>query len=96
MPKYISNAYLAHAGKIVQPGEPLELTEEQADRLGDKVELSEETQLGEKTVSELKEEAKAKGIEGYVKMKKDELIDALAKPAPEGATEPFTDDTEQE
>ena len=34
--------------------------------------------LQDKKVSELKEMAKEKGIEGYSKMKKDELIAALA------------------
>jgi hypothetical protein len=38
MPKYIANAYLVHQGKIVQTGNEVELTEEQAKRLGDKVE----------------------------------------------------------
>lgn len=37
MPKYQANAYLAHAGQIVKVGENLELTAEQAERLGDKV-----------------------------------------------------------
>ena len=37
MPKYTANAYLAHKGKIVKPGEELELTAKQADFLKDKV-----------------------------------------------------------
>ena len=43
-----------------------------------KVAKKEETEdLSKKTVAELKEMAKAKGIEGYTKLKKAELIDAL-------------------
>ncbi len=37
MPKYTANEYLVHNGKIVQTGGELELTEVQAERLGDKV-----------------------------------------------------------
>jgi hypothetical protein len=37
MPKYIANAYLVHNGAIVQTGHEVELTEEQAERLGEKV-----------------------------------------------------------
>jgi hypothetical protein len=37
MPKYTANAYLSHKGKLVQPNQEVELTEEQAKRLGDKV-----------------------------------------------------------
>lgn len=37
MPKYIANGYLVHHGKIVQTGNEVELTKEQADRLGNKV-----------------------------------------------------------
>jgi hypothetical protein len=38
MPKYTANAYLVHKGAVVQTGGEVELTEEQAKRLGDKVE----------------------------------------------------------
>jgi hypothetical protein len=37
MPNFKANAYLVHNGKVVQTGDDLELTEEQAERLGDKV-----------------------------------------------------------
>lgn len=37
MPKYTANAYLSHKGEVVKPGVAIELTEEQAKRLGDKV-----------------------------------------------------------
>lgn len=37
MPKYIANAYLLHNGSVVQTGGEVELTKEQAERLGDKV-----------------------------------------------------------
>lgn len=42
MPKYIANAYLVHKGKVVQTGNEVELTKEQADRLGDKVMIIDE------------------------------------------------------
>lgn len=37
MPKYIAKSYLVHKGKVVQTGSEVELTKEQAERLGDKV-----------------------------------------------------------
>lgn len=37
MPKYTANAYLAHKGNIVKPGEELELSAKQAEILKDKV-----------------------------------------------------------
>lgn len=37
MPKYTANAYLSHKGKIVKPGEELELTAKQVEFLKDKV-----------------------------------------------------------
>lgn len=37
MPTYTANAYLSHNGELVQPGVSIELTKEQAERLGDKV-----------------------------------------------------------
>lgn len=42
MPKYIANAYLVDKGAIVQAGQEVELTEEQAEHLGDKVSEMEE------------------------------------------------------
>lgn len=37
MPNYTANAYLIKDGKIVKPDEEIELTKEQAARLGDKL-----------------------------------------------------------
>lgn len=37
MPKYIANGYLLHKGAVVQTGQEVELTKEQAERLRDKV-----------------------------------------------------------
>jgi len=43
MPKYIANGYLVHKGKVVQTGNEVELTKEQAERLGDKVKPANES-----------------------------------------------------
>lgn len=85
MPKYIAKAYLTHQGKVVTPGTEIDLSEEQGRRLveKEKVELTEKEQKAEKTFTELKEEAKEKGIEGYSAMNKAELIAALAAVAEE-------------
>ncbi|WP_458463795.1 Rho termination factor N-terminal domain-containing protein [Paenibacillus sp.] len=78
MPKYITKAYLTHEGNVVKPEQEIELNEQQADRLGDKVELVEgEETIEDKSVTALKKEAKARSIEGYTKMEKDELIAAI-------------------
>lgn len=83
MPKYIANGYLLHKGKVVQTGNEVELTKEQAERLGDKVALVDiEEQTGDKSlqehnVEELKMIAKERGIEDYAKLKKDDLIEAI-------------------
>jgi hypothetical protein len=37
MPKYVANAYLTKDGKTIEPGQEVELTAEQAARLGDKL-----------------------------------------------------------
>jgi len=79
MPKYTANAYLVHKGAVVQTGKSIELTEEQAKRLGDKVSPSTEMTLENKTVPELKEMAKERDIEGYTDMKKAELVAALSE-----------------
>ncbi|RHW33524.1 Rho termination factor N-terminal domain-containing protein [Oceanobacillus profundus] len=83
MPKYIAKAYLVHKGKIIPTDGEVELTKEQGDRLGDKVELINlEEQKGEKslqehTVDELKIIAEERGIEDYTKLKKEDLIKTI-------------------
>lgn len=59
MQKYIANGYLVHKGKIVPTGEEVELTEEQGERLGDKVtaiEPNEPNEAAEDSVDEANEE----------------------------------------
>lgn len=80
MPLYKTTGFLIHEGAVLPIGSDIELNEENAARLNaeqENVVLSEEGQLQEKTVDELREEAKAKGIKNYSKMNKDELIEAL-------------------
>jgi len=80
MPQYKTTGFLIHNGEVLDIGTDIELTEEQAERLNaeqENVVLSEEGQLKEKTVDELREEAKAKGVKNYSKLNKDELIEAL-------------------
>lgn len=84
MPKYVAKSYLLHEGKIVRDGEEVELTSEQAERLGDKVQNPTvanneeyEKPLEEYNVRELRDFADQKNIEGYYDMRKDELIEAL-------------------
>lgn len=79
MPTYIAHEYLNHDGVIIQTGQEVELTEDQAYNLGRKVSLSERQQLEEYTVPELKEQAKKKGLEKVSDLKKDELIDVLVE-----------------
>ena len=40
MPEYKAKGYLIHEGRIIKTGETVELTTEQAERLGDKVGVS--------------------------------------------------------
>lgn len=47
MPKYTSNAYLAKDGKVYGPGKEIELTKEQAEKLGDKVKGADEGEFSE-------------------------------------------------
>lgn len=56
MPKYRSNAFLVQNGATVRPDENLILTEEQAERLGNKVTLLEEPQEVVETPEEVQEE----------------------------------------
>lgn len=90
MPEYRSNAFIIHNGSVVRPDGTLTLEEEQAERLGDKVTLIEESNqdageqeqtesLQDKTIKELKEIAKEKGLEGYSKLDKEQLIEAIEK-----------------
>lgn len=89
--KYTSLIYLSHNESIVRPGEVVELTDEQAERLAGKVEplnvenkgnneqtdKDNETHYQDMKVAQLKEIAKNKGIENSSDMKKQELVDAL-------------------
>ncbi|AQU79723.1 Rho termination factor N-terminal domain-containing protein [Planococcus faecalis] len=80
MPKYTSNAQLVHRGSVVGPEKEIELTVEQAKRLGDKVtavEVEKKDSLSDKTVPELKEVAKDLEIEDFDGLKKAELIQAI-------------------
>lgn len=57
MPKYIANAYLVQKGKVIQTGNKIELTEDQAKRLKDKVSIvdGQETDSGEGVAEEYTE-----------------------------------------
>lgn len=80
MPEYVAKAFLIHNGEVIEPEGTLTLTEEQAEYLNreqENVELSEEGKLEKLTVPELKDLAKDKGIEGYTKLDKAALIEAL-------------------
>lgn len=79
MPRYIANEYLVHEGVLIQTGQEVELTEEKAEELGNKVGLSGKDKLAELTVPELKEIARDNGLEGYAELKKDELVEVLAE-----------------
>lgn len=96
MPKYVvaNESVLIQDGKAFKAGETIELTAEQAERLGSKVQATSET-TG-KTVKELKEEAKAANIEGYSQMNKEELIAALAKDGEQEDEAAPTEDGEQD
>lgn len=90
MSKYVANAYLVHHGQIVEPGEELDLTEEQAKRLGNKVITPETYDLSKKTLAELKDLAKAKNITGYSTLNKTDLISRLEETETVSAGEPVS------
>lgn len=98
MPKYVvtNESVLVQDGKAFKAGETIELTAEQAERLGSKVQATSETELTGKTVKELKEEAKSANIEGYSQMNKEELIAALAKDGEQEDEAAPTEDGEQD
>ena len=79
MPKCFSKGYLIKDGTIIKPEEEIILTKQQMIYLGDKVEKIEAdvNNLENLTVDELKEIAENQGIEGFNKLKKDELIEAI-------------------
>jgi Rho termination factor, N-terminal domain len=79
MPTYQAKAPLSKHGKYIAPGEKLELTVEQAKKLGDKVAMTQVAKLEDKTVEELKDIAKAKSVKDYSSMKQDELIKAITE-----------------
>lgn len=94
MATYKANAYLLHQGKVVQIGDDIELTDDQAKRLLDQnkvvkpgetvtatsgAETDTDKSLADMTLTELKEEAKTAGVEGFSKMNKEELIAAIEK-----------------
>jgi len=85
MPKYKANAFLLHDGQLLEPGDTVELTTEQAERLKDKVSAHfgedvdepDGKSLEDYTVAELREKAAEYEIDGYSTMKKDDLVEAL-------------------
>lgn len=88
MPTFAAKAYLLHKGQVIPPNDTLELTNEQAERLGDKVGIvagsdapdspqEDSKNLKDHTVDELKEIAQKYEIEGYSTMKKAELVEAI-------------------
>lgn len=81
MPNFKANDYLLHNGSPVEPEKEIELTAEQAERLGDKVTALEpeqkEASLSDNTVPELKALAEGLGIDGFDGLKKAELIQAI-------------------
>lgn len=62
MPTYKANAYLVNQGKVIQTGSEVELTVDQAEKLGDKVEAAESTEGEENGVPEEYTEAVLKGL----------------------------------
>ena len=71
--KIVNLAKDALNGKVA----PKEVKEEKIEVKATKEKMKDSSDLSSKTVAELKEMAKEKGIEGYTNMKKAELIDAL-------------------
>lgn len=81
MAKYLANGIIEHEGKVYRPGDAIELTEEQAAPLKQKVlpfELADpEKPVSELTVKELRPLAKKAGIEKAGTLNRGELIDEL-------------------
>ncbi len=82
MKNYKVKGYITAGGKIFKPGDNINLNEKQAQRLDNLIEAAaveheQPKELDYLTVSELKALAKSKGLTGYDKLKKAELIEAI-------------------
>lgn len=87
MAKYIAVSVIKHDGKMYHPGFELEMTPEQAEKLGKHVVAKEvaapEKSLNQMTVKELKALADKAGIENYSKLDKAELVAVIEAVQPE-------------
>lgn len=72
MAKYTSSSYLLHDGQVVLPGTEVELTDEQAERLGDKLTAVQEVKkkAEERTEEKPEERTEEKPEEEKPKKKK--------------------------
>lgn len=100
MPKYITNGIIVQKGRALKDGAVIELTEEQAERLGRKViplEVADpDKPIDTLNLKELKDLAKAAGVEGYSRKDKASLVSVLTHiqqgiPASEPELETFPD-----